>query len=398
MEDAASMISSLPVKGLPSVGYRTMKVLASKNIATCGDLQRLSVETLRNIFGEKNGLRLYEYARGIDKRPWNQVVERKTISAQISWGVRMENDKEVKDFLQQLSVKVVERLIKVKSKQTGAKSITLKIWRAIENPDNSRRKGHLGHGQCDILNKKASLSVPTNDPKLIAKQSFQVYKDMKVLPGRVRGLGIALSDFGKPYSLLQRGFLKRKAESAPAATEVKSVAKQVPVPKDRATRKHSPQEIWTDQGSATEKKSLSNSRVGKHAAPNHQSDTAILANATCSFAEMQNRIVEKLRLAKLGPLIQPHLGEVDCDDDFCDGGCTSLRCFQFRFLDRCADLLVQFCAKLEAEKLFLIRAVRRVATLLWPEDKEFTDYWEGCCTQLEHEMSSTSKTFTATPR
>ena len=391
MQDAAKTVERLPVKGLPSVGYRTTKVLAQKNILTCADLQRVSLESLRNMFGEKNGLRLYEYSRGVDKREWNQVVERKTISAQISWGVRMADDSEVKEFLEQLSVKVVDRLIKVKSKQVGAKSITLKIWRAIENADPKRRKGHLGHGQCDILNRKASLSVPTNDPKLIAKKSFLVYKEMKVVPERVRGLGIALSGFGKPYSLLHTGFLKRKAQAAPVERPEKASAKEAHP--SMSPVRGSPKS--TENGPKT--RSEERRPLGEEAAIERQ-DMSGRANvvarmnlSAASFSDMQEHVVAKLREVKLAALLLPHLQEVECEEDFCDGECSSRKCFQTRLLDRCADLLSECCENLNGEEVSLIRAVRRVVTLLWPDDEPFTSYWDACCTQLEYEISNSTQ-------
>ncbi len=41
---------------------------------------------------------LYEYARGIDKRPWQPRPKRKSVSAQAGWGVRFKEDSEVNQF------------------------------------------------------------------------------------------------------------------------------------------------------------------------------------------------------------------------------------------------------------------------------------------------------------
>ena len=46
-------------------------------------------------FGPKAGKTLYNFARGIDKRSIQMDSPRKSVSAEVAWGVRFENDEQV---------------------------------------------------------------------------------------------------------------------------------------------------------------------------------------------------------------------------------------------------------------------------------------------------------------
>lgn len=62
--------------------------LASLNVKTCGDLQNLSMSKLQKEFGPKTGQMLYRFCRGLDDRPIRKEKERKSVSAEINYGIR----------------------------------------------------------------------------------------------------------------------------------------------------------------------------------------------------------------------------------------------------------------------------------------------------------------------
>jgi DNA polymerase IV len=80
-EEVDSFLSPLPVGRLPGVGKVMEEKLKGFDIQTVGDLRKMGLATLEGRFG-RNGVRLYELARGIDE---NEVIPdrpTKSISAE----------------------------------------------------------------------------------------------------------------------------------------------------------------------------------------------------------------------------------------------------------------------------------------------------------------------------
>ena len=62
--------------------------LQTMGVETCADLQKFSSQVLQREFGPKTGLLLYQYSRGIDDRTLRTERERKSVSAEINYGIR----------------------------------------------------------------------------------------------------------------------------------------------------------------------------------------------------------------------------------------------------------------------------------------------------------------------
>jgi len=80
-EEVDSFLSPLPVGRLPGVGKVMEEKLKGFDVQTVGDLRKMGLATLEGRFG-RNGVRLYELARGIDE---NEVIPdrpTKSISAE----------------------------------------------------------------------------------------------------------------------------------------------------------------------------------------------------------------------------------------------------------------------------------------------------------------------------
>lgn len=73
---------------LLGVGRSMESKLASLGIRTCGDLQCASMSKLQKEFGPKTGQMLYRFCRGLDDRPVRTEKERKSVSAEINYGIR----------------------------------------------------------------------------------------------------------------------------------------------------------------------------------------------------------------------------------------------------------------------------------------------------------------------
>ena len=70
------------------VGWSTTNKLQAMDVYTCDDLQKVSLEALQKEFGPKTGQSLYRYCRGQDDRPIRVERERKSVSAEINYGIR----------------------------------------------------------------------------------------------------------------------------------------------------------------------------------------------------------------------------------------------------------------------------------------------------------------------
>lgn len=147
-------------------------------------------------------------------------------------------------------------------------------------------------------------------------------------PDRVRGCGIVLSNFGKPYSLVKCSF-KRKHE----------VEQRVGLSLDV---ERGPQE-W-------------------------------------NLEEMQSNIMEELRRAKIGGRLLPFLADegVHCRDT-----CECRACFEGKMIDSCADLLLKCCESVGNKREILIRSVQHDANILWDKNDRLNRHWQTCCQLLK---------------
>ena len=79
---------SQKVKDLPGVGWSMEHKLQTLGVETCSELQKFSSQALQREFGPKTGLVLYQNCRGIDDRALRTERERKSVSAEINYGIR----------------------------------------------------------------------------------------------------------------------------------------------------------------------------------------------------------------------------------------------------------------------------------------------------------------------
>lgn len=137
-EDVETYMSEIALSDLPGVGYATLNKLKGLGLVTCGDIQVASLQVLQKELGTKLGETLQEQARGIDKKPLNFHHERKSVSAEINYGIRFKTLDECYNFLESLGNEVWNRLNEIKMR---AKGVTLKLMvRAPEAPLVSIKK------------------------------------------------------------------------------------------------------------------------------------------------------------------------------------------------------------------------------------------------------------------
>lgn len=188
-QDVEDYMKEIEISELPGVGRSTNYRLSKMNWILCGDLQRVSLIMLQKDFGKKFGEKLYSYCRGEDDTEMVFDKIRKSVSAEVNYGIRFKEDGEVETFMKQLCGEVHNRLREVNKK---GKCITLKLMtRAKDAPLETAK--FMGHGLCDYVNKSTSLNSYTCDLSIITKSVLSLLKMLAIKPEELRGIGIQIS-------------------------------------------------------------------------------------------------------------------------------------------------------------------------------------------------------------
>ncbi|XP_059514959.1 DNA repair protein REV1 isoform X5 [Myotis daubentonii] len=188
-EEVDDFIRGQLVTNLPGVGRSMEAKLASLGIKTCGDLQYMTMARLQREFGPKTGQMLYRFCRGLDDRPVRTEKERKSISAEINYGIRFTQPKEAEAFLLSLSEEIQRRLEAAGMK---GKRLTLKIMvRKPGAPVETAKFG--GHGICDHIARTVTLDQATDSAKVIGKATLNMFHTLKLNISDMRGVGIQVN-------------------------------------------------------------------------------------------------------------------------------------------------------------------------------------------------------------
>jgi len=187
-EDVLAFLGELDVTKLPGVAWSIGGKLEEIGIKLVKDIRETTKERLINTLGPKTGEKIWEYARGIDRTEVGDQVIRKSVSAEVNWGVRFENQEQVDEFMHGLCGELNKRLLKERVK---GKQLTMKVMkRAADAPLDPPK--HLGHGKCDVFNKSIQLGVATNDHAVLTKEANAMMRSFGISPGELRGIGIQM--------------------------------------------------------------------------------------------------------------------------------------------------------------------------------------------------------------
>jgi len=188
-EEVQDILGALKVDDLPGVAYSTAGKLEEIGVKFVNDIRQTSRERLINTLGPKTGEKLWDYARGIDKTEVGEQPMRKSVSAEVNWGIRFISQEEAEEFVFNLCKELEKRLL---NEQVRGKQFTMKIMRrALDAPLNPPK--HLGHGKCDTFNKSVSFGVATHDYQVLGKEAVSILRSYSFSPGDLRGLGVQLT-------------------------------------------------------------------------------------------------------------------------------------------------------------------------------------------------------------
>ncbi|KAI0164697.1 impB/mucB/samB family protein [Xylariaceae sp. FL1272] len=188
-EEVQDFLGGLKVSALPGVAYSISGKLEEIGIKYVNDIRQTSRERLVSTLGPKTGEKLWDYARGIDKTEVGDQPLRKSVSAEVNWGIRFINQEEADEFVINLCKELEKRLL---NEGVKGKQLTMKIMRrSLDAPLDPPK--HLGHGKCDTFNKSVAFGVATNDHQVLGKEAVSILRAFKFSPGDLRGLGVQLT-------------------------------------------------------------------------------------------------------------------------------------------------------------------------------------------------------------
>lgn len=188
-EAVLDFIGNLTVQDLPGVGYSLGTKMEDLGVKFVKDIRDLSREKLLSCLGPKTGAKLWDYARGIDRAEVGNEVLRKSVSAEVNWGIRFVSQAQAEDFVQSLCAELHRRLVEnlVKGKQ-----LTLKVMRRAADAPLEPVK-HLGHGKCDVFHKSIILGISTNLKDVLGREAVSMLRSFNISPGDLRGLGVQMT-------------------------------------------------------------------------------------------------------------------------------------------------------------------------------------------------------------
>ncbi|CAM9347459.1 unnamed protein product, partial [Hapterophycus canaliculatus] len=189
-EIAMRHMGPLPVQDLPGVGWKLRKRLNDEGLNVCSDLWRLSLNQMQKGLGlgEKTGRALWEACRGIDKRPVQAPPDRKSIGAEVNYGVRFDTQAQAVGFLSELAVELSRRMA---AEGVLGRALTLKIMKQKDGVGLPRK--YLGHGICDARSKLLNLGRATADAGTLKSHALHLLKEAKVPPDKIRGIGLQMT-------------------------------------------------------------------------------------------------------------------------------------------------------------------------------------------------------------
>ena len=188
-EEALGFLADLTVQELPGVAYSIGRKLEEIGAKYIKDIRELSKGRLITVLGPKTGEKIWDYSRGVDRTEVGEQVIRKSVSAEVNWGIRFVTQEQADEFVTSLCEELHKRLM---TEKVRGKQITMKIMRKAADAPLDPPK-HLGHGKCDTFNKSVVLGNATNDKEVLSREAISIMKGWRFPPGELRGIGVQMT-------------------------------------------------------------------------------------------------------------------------------------------------------------------------------------------------------------
>ncbi|KAI6250284.1 DNA repair protein rev1 [Erysiphe necator] len=188
-KDIIDHIYELNVRDLPGVARSIGGKLEENGFKFVKDIRSSTRDRLMTLLGPKTGKRIWEFSQGIDFSEVGEQISRKSVSAEINWGIRFLTQNEAEEFVYNLCIELQRRLV---DQKVRGRQLTMKIMRRSPGAPLDPPK-HLGHGICDTFNKSVTFGVPTYNAELISREAVSILRSYGFSPGDLRGLGVQMT-------------------------------------------------------------------------------------------------------------------------------------------------------------------------------------------------------------
>lgn len=233
-EDVLEFLGGLMVQDLPGVAYSIGGKLEEIGVKFVRDVRDLTKERLMSTLGPKTGEKIWNYSRGIDNAEVGEQVIRKSVSAEVNWGIRFVTQEQVDEFIQSLCEELHKRLV---NENVKGKQLHLKVMRrAVDAPLDPPK--HLGHGKCDTFNKSTILGVATNNKDVLCREAISIMRGWGFSPGELRGIGVQMTKLES---------VKGTLESPTLGSQKRLQFKNIDSPKVQTQKHQSPDEMDSPQ-------------------------------------------------------------------------------------------------------------------------------------------------------
>jgi DNA polymerase-4 len=170
-----AFLDPLPVRRLHGVGPATERVLVEMGLQTVADLRAAAPEALVERFGNKHGLLLYEFSRGIDDRPVETHQERKSLGTENTYAVDLMGLPRMEEEVDRMAVEVADALAK---RGLAGCTVTLKVR----------------YSDFTTLTRSRTFTVPVWEAGTIAACSRDLLRKTEAPSRPVRLLGVTASN------------------------------------------------------------------------------------------------------------------------------------------------------------------------------------------------------------
>ncbi len=168
---AKGFLSPLPIKSLPGIGPKTAEKL--KSFKTIKDLRSLNRKELQRSLG-KNGLSIYEKARGIDKREIKEKRDVKSIGKEYTF---LRDTRDPQELFSRFEKIISSVSLEIKERNLSYKTITV-VCRFSGFETHSKSKTFKKTKDLKLLNKEAK--------KLFLKFIVENLKPIRLIGLRVK--------------------------------------------------------------------------------------------------------------------------------------------------------------------------------------------------------------------
>ena len=199
-EEALDFLSDLTMQDLPGIAWSIGGKLEEIGVKFVKDVRQLSKERMISVLGPKTGEKVWDFSRGIDRTEVGDQVIRKSVSAEVNWGIRFVTQEQAEEFVQSLCDELHKRLL---TEGVKGRQLTMKIMRRAADAPIDPPK-HLGHGKCDTFNKSVVFGVSTNNASVLGREAISILRGWGFSPGELRGIGCQLQKL-EPIKAIANG-------------------------------------------------------------------------------------------------------------------------------------------------------------------------------------------------